>query len=105
MEEGYYEIFVGFSSRDMQGACTVYADVESPYSYGANTAVKILMEDDRLKETVQSFFDEKKLPWALMLTSYEYTAQDTIEKILDDAKCTADVKEELYGRLRKIEKK
>ena len=105
MEEGYYEILAGFSSRDIQDACTVYADVESPYSYGANTAVKILMEDDRLKETVQRFFDEKKLPWALMLTSYEYTAQDTIEKILDDAKCTADVKEELYGRLRKIEKK
>ena len=105
MEEGYYEILAGFSSGKTEASCTVYANVESPYSYGANTAVKILMEDDRLKKTVQRFFDEKKLPWALMLTSYEYTAQDTIEKILDDAKCAADAKEELYGRLRKVEKR
>ncbi len=105
MEEGYYEIMAGFSSSDIEEGCTVYADVESPYSYGANTAVKILMEDSRLKEKVQAFFAEKNLPWALMLTSYEYTAQDTIEKILDAAGCTADAKEELYGRLRTVEKR
>lgn len=105
MEEGYYEILAGFSSRDIQDACTVYADVESPYSYGGKTSVKIIMEDERLKEKVQQFFAERKLPWSLMLTSYEYTAQDTIEKILDAAKCTANAKEELYGRLRMVEKR
>lgn len=105
MEEGYYEIMAGFSSRDIEEGCTVYADVESPYSYGANTAVKIIMEDDRLKEKVQEFFTEKQLPWALMLTSYQYTSQDTIELILDAAKCTADAKAELYGRLRTVEKR
>ncbi len=105
MEEGYYELLAGFSSRDIQRTCTVYADVESPYSYGANTSVKVLMEDDRLKETVMEFFAEKKLPWTLLLTSYEYTAQDTIEKILKAAGCGSDVKEELYGRLRKVEKR
>lgn len=105
MEEGYYEILAGFSSRDIQDACTVYADVESPYSYGGKTSVKIIMENEMLKEKVQGFFTERKLPWSLMLTSYEYTAQDTIEKILDTANCTADTKEELYGRLRTVEKR
>ena len=105
MEEGYYELLAGFSSTDIQGTCMVYADVSSPYSYGADTPVKLLMEDERLKETVQSFFTEKKLPWALMLTSYEYTAQDTIEKILEAAGSAGTVREELYGRLRKIEKR
>ncbi len=105
MEEGYYRISAGFSSNCMEGSCTVYADVESPYSYGANTSVKVLMEEVRLQETVKSFFAEKKLPWALMLTSYQYTAQDTIGQILETAGCTEADKRDLYGRLRLVEKR
>ena len=89
----------------MEGSCNVYADVESPYSYGANTSVKVLMEEDRLQETVKSFFAEKKLPWVLMLTSYQYTAQDTIGQILETAGCTEADKRDLYGRLRLVEKR
>lgn len=105
MEEGDYRIFAGFSSNCMEGSCTVYADVESPYSYGANTSVKILTEDAGLQKTVKSFFAEKKLPWALMLTSYQYTAQDTIGQILETAGCTEAEKRDLYGRLRLVEKR
>ena len=105
MVEGYYRISAGFSSTCIEGSCTVYADVESPYSYGANTSVKVLMEEVRLQETVKSFFAEKKLSWALMLTSYQYTAQDTIGQILETAGCTEADKRDLYGRLRLVEKR
>ncbi len=104
MEEGYYEILSGFSSMDIQGACTVYADVESPYSYGANTSVKVIMERGELKDIVKQFFAEKVLPWSAMLTGYEYTAQDTIELILGQVNCAGNDREVLYQRLRTVEK-
>ena len=105
IEEGYYEIMAGLSARDLQASCKVYAEVKSPYSYGANTSVKIIMEREELKNIVKEFFAEKELPWALMLTSYQSTAQDTIEQILEAAGCTEAEKEELYSRLRMVEKK
>ena len=104
MEEGYYEITAGLSSRDLQASCKVYAEVVSPYSYGANTSVKIIMEREELKTIVKEFFAEKKFPWAAMLTSYEYTAQDTIELILGQVNCAEEDRNVLYHRLRMVEK-
>ncbi|MBQ7131482.1 MAG: glycoside hydrolase family 3 C-terminal domain-containing protein [Oscillospiraceae bacterium] len=101
-EEGFYEISAGFSSGDLRASCKVYVDVESPYSYGAKTQVKTIMENPQLKKCVKSFFDENSLQWSGMLTSYEYTSQDELEKILDMQGCqTAD---SLYDELRKIKK-
>lgn len=105
MEEGYYKISAGFSSGKAEGSCTVYADVESPYSYGAKTAVKIIMEREELKNIVKEFFVEKSFLWSAMLTSYEYTAQDTIELILEQVNCTEEDRQVLYGRLRTVEKR
>lgn len=105
MEEGEYKIFAGFSSCDLQGECVVYADVTSLYSYGADTSVKIIMENKVLRNLVQEFFTEKNLPWSDILTSYEYTAQDRIEAILEQRGCNADMKNELYGRMIQIKKR
>ena len=104
MEEGYYEIITGLSSCDLQASCTVYAEVESPYSYGASTSVKIIMECEALKDIVKAFFAEKGFPWSAMLTSYEYTAQDTIELILGQVHCAEEDRKELYQRLKTVEK-
>ncbi len=104
MEEGYYEITAGLSSCDLQASCTVYAEVESPYSYGASTSVKIIMEREALKDIVKAFFAEKGFPWSAMLTSYEYTAQDTIELILGQVHCAEEDQKELYQRLKTVEK-
>ncbi len=104
MEEGVYEIAAGFSSRDLQGKCSVYADVRSPYSYGAGTAVKIIMEHPTLKDIVFGFFAAHSLPWSAMLTSYEYTAQDTIDQILRSVNCTPEQREALYAELFSVKK-
>ncbi len=105
MEEGFYEIEAGLSSRDLQARCMVYADVESPYSYGANASVKVLMEHDELKAVLHQFFMETNLPWTAILTSYEYTAQDTIGMILEQVHCAEGDREVLYGRLRGVRKR
>ena len=105
MEEGFYEIYAGLSSRDLQATCTVYADVESPYSYGANTAIKVIMENEKLKTVIRNFFTETDLPWTAILTSYEYTAQDTIGMILEQVNCAASDREILYSRMRNVKKR
>ena len=104
MEEGIYEISAGFSSRDLQAHCIVYADVVSPYSYGADTSVKVIMESEELKAVLSGFFSEKQLPWSAILTSYEYTAQDTIEMILNQVNCTEADRQLLYERFRAVKK-
>lgn len=104
MEEGFYEISAGLSSRDLQAHCSVYADTVSPYSYGKSTAVKIIMEDERLKKLLMDFFAEMKLPWSAVLTSYEYTAQDTIGMILKQTGCSEDNARLLYKRLGSVKK-
>ncbi len=104
MEEGYYQITAGFSSRDLRASCTVYADVKSPYSYGADTSVLTIMGREELRSEVQQFFAELRLPWSAVLTSYEYTAQDTIGQILAQINCNPDSREVLYSRLSRIKK-
>lgn len=105
MEEGEYIISAGFSSRDIQAKCSIYADVASPYSYGAGTSVKTIYENDELQNILHEFFDAENLPWSAILTSYEYTSQDTIEKILLQEKCTEDCCQKLYEKLRVVKRK
>ncbi|MBE6861495.1 MAG: hypothetical protein E7497_01155 [Ruminococcus sp.] len=104
LEEGFYDISAGLSSRDIQAECTVYAQVKSPYFYGAGTSVKIIMENPQLKDVLYSFFNEMNLQWTAILSSYEYTAQDTIEKILDQEKCPVEAREKLYAQLGAVRK-
>lgn len=105
MEEGYYEIYAGLSSRDLQASCIVYANTESPYSYGENTSVKVIMENDELKTVLSEFFAENNLPWTAILTSYEYTAQDIIGMILGQVNTKESDREKLYNRMRDVRKR
>ena len=104
MEEGFYEIHAGLSSRDLHASCTVYADVESPYSYGADTSVKTVMENDGLKRVLSEYFIEKNLPWTAILSSYEYSSQDTVGLILNQCNCSENDRDTLYNRMRTVKK-
>ncbi len=103
-EEGSYQIAVGFSSREIQASCTVYADVTSPYTYGANTTVKVMMETQALQSLCRAFFAKQHFPWSAMLSSYEYTAQDTVSKIICDCGGTDAQAAELYRQMAQIPK-
>lgn len=105
MEEGFYELYAGLSSRDLQASCRVYADVVSPYTYGENTSVKVIMENAELKAVLRAFFEEMQLPWTAILTSYEYTAQDTIGLILAQVNCGHTDRKTLFGRMRSVKKR
>lgn len=103
-EEGSYQIAVGFSSREIQASCTVYADVTSPYTYGANTTVKVMMETQALQDLCKVFFAKQHFPWSAMLSSYEYTAQDTVSKVICDCGGTDAQTAELYRQMAQIPK-
>ncbi len=103
-EEGTYHIAAGFSSREMQASCAVYADVTSPYTYGANTSVKVMMEYEPLQTLCKAFFTQQNLPWSAILSSYEYTAQDTVSKIINDCGCSNEQAADLYTQMSQIPK-
>ncbi|MBQ3567170.1 MAG: glycoside hydrolase family 3 C-terminal domain-containing protein [Oscillospiraceae bacterium] len=104
MEEGYYDISVGFSSRELCAECSVYADVKSPYSYGENTSVKIIMENENLKNILFDFFEKENLTWSNVLTSYQYTPQDKISMILEQVSCTDEQCRQLYSLMSRVKK-
>ncbi len=104
MEEGYYTVSAGFSSRDIQAECMVYADVKSAYSYGEQTSIKTIMENETLKMVTIDFFNEKKLAWSAILTSYQYTAQDEIGDVLVALGCDADCISELCQKFATVKK-
>ncbi len=103
-EEGSYVIGAGFSAQDVQVFTKVYADVQSPYTYGAETAVKTVVENDALCEILRGFMDENGLPWTAVLTSYEYTSQDPLGRIMDTVNCPAEKREALYAALRRVKR-
>lgn len=103
-EEGTYQIAAGFSSREIQASCTVYADVTSPYTYGAHTSVKVMMETAPLMTLCKAFFAKEGLPWSAMLSSYEYTAQDTVSKIIHDCGGTDAQAADLYRQMAQVPK-
>ena len=58
-----------------------------------------------LTAVLHQFFMETNLPWTAILTSCEYTAQDTIGMILEQVHCAEGDREVLYGRLRGVMKR
>lgn len=104
MEEGYYDISAGLSSRDLHAYCSVYADVESPYSYGGNTSIKTIYENPKLKAVLKEFFEQMQYPWSVVLTSYEYTSQDTLELIMNQVESSENERNTLYKKLKSVKK-
>ena len=57
VEEGYYDILVGYSSdeKDIVRKERIYLDVESPYSYGIQSSIKTLYENACLQKALQQY--------------------------------------------------
>lgn len=104
LEEGSYVIGAGFSATDVQVFTKVYAEVQSPYTYGANTSVKTVCENEELCGILHDFMDENGLAWTAVLSSYEYTAQDTVARIMDMTGCPEEKRAALYELMRTVKR-
>ncbi|MBQ8922754.1 MAG: glycoside hydrolase family 3 C-terminal domain-containing protein [Oscillospiraceae bacterium] len=101
-EEGGYRIFAGFSAMHVPVSVPVCADTESPYTYGAGTPVKTVYENEQLCKILHDFMDAHGMPWTLILSTYEYTAQDPLQKIFDMLGTPEPLRNELYAALRAV---
>ena len=81
---------------------TLRYDGDSPYSWGVNTSIKEIYETPELKDALQRFMDAHGLPWENVLTTYEYTAKDSVSLMLKNAGCPDEVIAEFAEILRKL---
>ena len=81
---------------------TLRYDGDSPYSWGVNTSIKVIYETPELKAALQRFMDANGLPWEHVLTTYEYTAKDSVGLMLKSAGCSDETIAEFAEILRQM---
>ena len=81
---------------------TLHYDGESPYSWGVNTSIKEIYETPELNDALHQFMDAHRLTWENVLTTYEYTAKDSVSLMLKNAGCPDEVIAEFAEILRKM---
>ena len=75
---------------------------ESPYSWGADTSIKEICETPELNSALRRFMDTHGLPWEHVLTTYEYTAKDSVSLMLKNAGCSDEAFAEFMEVLRQM---
>ena len=93
LEDGNYILNATVQSPDAidwrnRADISLRYDGESPYSWGADTSIKEIYETAELKDALHNFMDAHELPWENVLTTYEYTAKDSVRLMLKNAGCT-----------------
>ena len=107
LEDGEYVLnaTVGDSNTiewsDPSGIILRY-DGESPYSWGEHTSIKEIYEKPELKAALYSFFQTHELSWENVLSTYQYTAKDSIEKVLNNSGCSDEAYAEFINILRQM---
>ncbi|MBR4200395.1 MAG: glycoside hydrolase family 3 C-terminal domain-containing protein [Oscillospiraceae bacterium] len=66
---------------------TLRCDAESPYSWGVNTSIKEIYETPELNAALHRFMEAHGLAWEHVLTTYEYTAKDSVSLMLKNTGC------------------
>ena len=77
-------------------------DGESPYSWGEHTSIKEIYENPNLKSALFSFYQSHRLSWESILSTYQYTAMDSIGKVLNNSGCSAETYAEFISTLRQM---
>lgn len=100
-EEGYFNIIVSTSSReeDCVAVCRVYKKGTSPYSFGLNSTVKVMYENERLKKALYDWFRAEGLDRGIVDSNYQYTPSRRICEIIPSH---VDVTPEANPRLKEF---
>ena len=106
-EDGIYILNATVESPDKidwhnRADLTLRSDAESPYSWGANTSIKEIYETPALNAALRRFMDENGLAWENVLTTYEYTAKDSVSLMLKNAGCSDAAFAEFMETLRQM---
>lgn len=85
-EEGYFDIIVSVSSaaEDTAAIKRVYKEGTSPYTYGLNSTVKVLFENEELKELLFRYWKQEGLDTGMLENIYQYTPSRRLYEIISD---------------------
>lgn len=85
-EEGYYNIILASSSaeEDVWGTLKVYLDTKSPYSYSIESSIKVIYDNDKLRELTKKLWASYGIDVAMLDNDYQYTAHRKLSQVLAD---------------------
>lgn len=88
VEEGYYDIIVATSSSedDELLRAKIYIDLESEYSYGVDSQIKVIYEHSDLKDILIALWQEYSYPISVINAGYQYTSCKTVRELASEAK-------------------
>ncbi|MBE6848824.1 MAG: hypothetical protein E7502_02835 [Ruminococcus sp.] len=83
-EEGYFDIHIATSAApaDCVQSVRVYKTGTSPYTYGLNSKVKVLYENESLKTALFAWFTAQELDLGIIESNYQYTPSRRLSEIL-----------------------
>lgn len=86
-EEGYYDIILATSSKkeDVFAVKRVYCKGKTPYSFGADSPIKVIYDNPQLKEIISVLCKKYSLDIELFNNNYQYTAHRTLNQIIKEA--------------------
>ena len=107
LEDGIYILNATVETPDQidwrnRADITLRFDGESPYNWGANTSIKEIYENPELNAALHRFMDANGLPWDAVITTYEYTAKDSVSLMLKNAGCSDEAFAEFTETLRQM---
>ena len=85
-EEGYYNIILASSSaeEDVWDTLKVYLDTKSPYSYSIESSIKVIYDNDKLRELTKKLWASYGIDVAMLDNDYQYTAHRKLSQVLAD---------------------
>lgn len=85
-EEGYYNITIASSSDedDIWDILRVYLDTKTPYSYGINSSIKVIYDNEQLREMTKKLWASYDMDVAMLDNDYQYTAHRKLSQVLAD---------------------
>ncbi len=85
-EEGFYDIIIATSSsvEDEVSRIRVYLKGKSPYSYSADSSIKVIYENKELLELAYKMWDRYELDRGNIENNYMYTAHRSLKEVLTD---------------------
>ncbi len=85
-EEGYYNIIIASSSDgdDIWDSVRIYLETKSPYSYGINTTIKVIYDNEPLRDLTKKLWSAYGMDVAMLDNDYQYTAHRKLSQVLAD---------------------
>ncbi len=107
IEDGVYILNATIETPDKidwrnRADLTLRYDGESPYSWGAKTSIKEIYENQELKSALSRFMNTHGLPWENVITTYEYTAKDSVSLMLKNSGCSDETLTEFIDTLKQM---